>query len=91
MAEAIAAAIVGGMSDIDIEFTNDAREFAIATIREKRAWATLRAYELDVNGVYAGRYESDPTYAALVDAWEAEDDAARALRKKMVATYGDLV
>lgn len=90
MAEATAA-IVGGMSDIDIEFTNDAREYAIAMIREKRAWSALRTYEADCEGIGAGRYETDAKYASLVDAWEAEDDAKRALRKKLVAEYGDLV
>jgi hypothetical protein len=91
MADTAGSAIVGGMSDIDIVFTEDAREFAIATIREKRAWSALRAYEADCEGIGAGRYETDAVYSALVDAWEVEDDSARALRKKMVAEYGDLV
>ena len=90
MADAIAAAIVGGMSDIDIEFTNDAREFAIATIREKRAWAALCAYRAEDQRTME-LYDTDEKYRALIDAWEVEDDAERALRKKMVAAYGDLV
>jgi hypothetical protein len=90
MAEATKA-IVGGMSDIDIAFTEDARDYAIAMIRERRAWAAVRSYEADCEGIGAGRYETDAAYSALVDAWEGEDDEARRLRKKMVAEYGDLV
>ncbi|NDF52113.1 MAG: hypothetical protein EB116_18900 [Betaproteobacteria bacterium] len=91
MAEAIGSAIVGGMSDIDIAFTEDAREYAVLMIQEKRAWSALRAYEADCEGIGAGRYETDATYSALVDAWEALDDAERALRKKMIADYSGIV
>lgn len=88
-------AIVGGMSDIDIAFTEDAREYAIAMLREKRAWKAIRVYEVerDLDGAPLLKRDKveDARYSALLDAWEAADDEERRLRKKMVAEYGDLV
>jgi len=83
MAEATKA-IVGGMSDIDIAFTEDAREYAIAMIREKRAWSAIRVYEVERDLEGTSLRNRDKVK-------DAEDDAERALRKKMVAAYGDLV
>jgi hypothetical protein len=90
MVDTAGSAIVGGLSDIDIDFTNDAREYVVLMLQEKREWAALVAYQA-VHGDTLAIYESDAAYRALVDAWEAVDDARRALSKKMVAEYGDLV